>query len=170
MIYLLIGLPGSGKSTWANQYAQNHENTIILNRDSLRTMIKGKYCFDLQYESFLKKMLDNMLKEALNYNYDIIIDETNLTIRRRLQIINIIHNYAKDMLIDHNLIPIKYIWFTENVNNLKNRMKDNRNYTEQKWNDVIESMKKIFEAPSPIEGYDQIIIINSNEDCHNVLL
>jgi hypothetical protein len=133
-------------------------------------MIKGKYCFDLQYESFLKKMLDNMLKEALNYNYDIIIDETNLTIRRRLQIINIIHNYAKDMLIDHNLIPIKYIWFTENVNNLKNRMKDNRNYTEQKWNDVIESMKKIFEAPSPIEGYDQIIIINSNEDCHNVLL
>ena len=30
----LIGLPGSGKSTWANDYIKNHSDYIILSSDA----------------------------------------------------------------------------------------------------------------------------------------
>ena len=36
-------------------------------------------------------------------------------------------------------------------------MREARGYNREKWVDVIEGMKRIFEAPTEDEGYDEII-------------
>ena len=76
-VTILQGLPASGKSTYAKKLVNaNPENTIIVNRDSIREGL-GKYwvpsreCLVTQIEQF-------MIKEALLKRYNVIIDATNL--------------------------------------------------------------------------------------------
>lgn len=38
---LLSAMPGSGKSTWANQYKKEHENVIIVSSDDIRERLNG---------------------------------------------------------------------------------------------------------------------------------
>ncbi len=43
MFILTIGYPGSGKSIWAKYHVENNNKSVIINRDSIRTMIAGTY-------------------------------------------------------------------------------------------------------------------------------
>lgn len=40
---MLTGVPGSGKSTWAKQYASTNENTFIVDTDEVRKSVTGSY-------------------------------------------------------------------------------------------------------------------------------
>ncbi len=147
-VYLLIGLPGSGKSTWAKDKAKD-QKTVIVNRDSFCFMIKGgKYIFDEKYESFIKCLAHDAIKIAISHGFDIIIDETNLTKEKRTELI--------ENLPDRQDVDVVGVWFTENTKNLEYRMKDPRGYSEQKWCKVIESMKMSFEPPSESEFHGMI--------------
>jgi predicted kinase len=55
-LYILIGLPGSGKTTWAKNKAKDDLRTVIISRDGFRSMIKGEgeYIFDNIYITLLK--------------------------------------------------------------------------------------------------------------------
>ena len=35
-LIMLIGLPGSGKSTWAEKYVTENSNTVIISSDKIR--------------------------------------------------------------------------------------------------------------------------------------
>jgi DNA transposition AAA+ family ATPase len=37
------GVPGSGKSTWAKEYANTHPNTLIVDTDEVRKSVTGSY-------------------------------------------------------------------------------------------------------------------------------
>ena len=137
-VYILCGLPGSGKSTWAMK-----QKGIIINRDSLRTMIHGKYKYDADLEPLIKDMAKELLCVALNAGHNVIIDETNLTKAKRKFWTNIINNSAATYCV----------WFTETYNNLENRMTDSRGISREKWSEVIEVMKKSFEKPDIYEGF-----------------
>jgi predicted kinase len=66
------GLPGSGKSSFAKEYAKKHPTTIIVNRDTLRLANPGRG------EDFIRKERDNLIKGGLGGGYDVISDDTNL--------------------------------------------------------------------------------------------
>jgi RNA ligase len=87
-LIVLIGVSGSGKSTWASEYIKTNPNTVRVNRDAMRqqlygydeTTIKGYY----QLENYQK--LENMVTDAesaiitsaLKNGKDVIVDNTNL--------------------------------------------------------------------------------------------
>lgn len=165
---MMIGLPGSGKSTWAKQYAAKHENTIIISQDAIRNMIKNNYVFDLKYEPFVKEVVDVSLKSAIERGYDIIIDETHISKLRRIEVINIIEEYYQQYQyynMDYkNKLKIIYIWLTEKDNNLKNRMKEDRGYTIDQWFNIIDKMKTFFQPPEPNERQHATYQLNSPFD------
>ena len=155
-IYILVGLPGSGKSTWSKNKIKDDKKTVIICKDTLRTMCRGEYIFDKQLEPLMHEWADGLIQSALFNNYNIIIDETNLKKSHRYMLLqDIQHYYSSGM----NKAKIICVWCKENKNNLQNRMNDDRGISQQQWSEIIENMKKIFEEPELSEGFDEILEI-----------
>lgn len=75
------GLPGSGKTTWANKYVLEHEagSVVRVNRDSLREMLHAGRWKGNKTEGVTKEMRDRIVIAALNSGRDVIVDDTNLS-------------------------------------------------------------------------------------------
>jgi predicted kinase len=82
-IFITKGLPASGKSTWSKQKCLDYPNTIIVNRDSIRTMLKGGINY-FPHGSSLEKIVTKIERGAvviaLDKGYNVIIDATNFRI------------------------------------------------------------------------------------------
>ena len=78
-LYITKGIPASGKSTWARNKAKEEPNTVIVNRDSIRTMLKGEYKL-FPFGSKMEKLVTDIEQEAiyytLNRGYNCIVDST----------------------------------------------------------------------------------------------
>jgi len=70
------GLPASGKSTWARQYAEKNPDWIRVSRDDIRNM-RGKYWIPKQ-EKFITAVERATILEALKFGKNVIVDATNL--------------------------------------------------------------------------------------------
>ena len=81
-LILTVGLPRSGKSTWAKEYSKEHWCPIV-NRDFVRLALHGKR-FLPEAEEMVHAITKIMVKALFNAGHDtIIIDETNITKARR---------------------------------------------------------------------------------------
>src|SRR5271166_6623391 len=103
-ITLLVGIPGVGKSTWLKKFA-GKDYFIVLSTDVALELIakeKGK-----TYNEVFKDNIDKVTKEffetlflACKSNKNIVIDRTNLTIKSRKKILDLVpKNYEKSVII-----------------------------------------------------------------------
>lgn len=138
-VYMMVGLPGSGKSSWAARMTQQIHDLIIVNRDQILTMLRANYEYTLELGVIANEVIKVIIAGSGNYN--LIIDETHLTQERRKRTIGLVR-YLKE---DADIIAIHC---TESVNNLDYRMKDARGLRRAHWSKVIEGLKGSFE---PIE-------------------
>jgi len=76
-IYLLKGLPASGKSTWAKQKVAENPNIKRVNKDDLRAMLDNSR-WSKTNEKFVLKLRDHIITESLNDGFHVIVDDTNL--------------------------------------------------------------------------------------------
>ncbi len=71
-----IGLPRSGKSTWARKWAFDLPGRVIVNRDSVRLGLHGQGYLQ-ERETEVKHIDMVMVKALLNDGFDVLVDETN---------------------------------------------------------------------------------------------
>lgn len=79
--YLTVGLPASGKSTWARGLAQEHNNIVIINNDTIRERIytrDGHRNWSGAVESEVKKLRESAIRSAASLNQDVIVDNTHM--------------------------------------------------------------------------------------------
>src|SRR5574343_658466 len=76
IVCMTVGLPGSGKSTWAKQEVATCPNIKRINKDDLRSMLDNGV-WDKTNENFVLKVRDEMVKLALSNGHNVIIDDTN---------------------------------------------------------------------------------------------
>lgn len=150
-VYLTIGFPGSGKTTWAKKWAKNN-NCVILNRDSLRTMFGGEY--GMNFEPLVKDSVAKLIPLCLAHKKDIIIDECNLSQKTRKKYLELLRSGECNA-------TVKYIWFFDESVCLIRRMQEPRGYTTEQWAKVIADMGRSYTIPSSEEGCE-IIKVNSN--------
>ena len=83
---ILVGISGSGKSTYVNEHATS--NSVIINNDTVRRRCLGispednlwdYYKFDKTIESQVKSEADTLINHAFYNKKDLWIDNTNLT-------------------------------------------------------------------------------------------
>lgn len=80
-IILLVGVPGSGKSTWAKEYVANSENhTIRVNNDELREMM-NTVLYDWRNESLIADVARNTVVTGLRHGWNVIIDNINISMK-----------------------------------------------------------------------------------------
>lgn len=110
-LVLTHGLPGSGKSTWAEaQVAQDPESRVRINRDDIRTKLFGekyhKGNFPQKSESQVSVVHQSLMKEALVKGKTVYCDDTNLNPRFLSQLTNIARNYGADVEQVHFNVPV----------------------------------------------------------------
>jgi predicted kinase len=108
-IIMTVGLPASGKSTWAKeQVAKSHGKIKRVNKDDLRALLDaGTWSRDR--EKFVLKIRDAVIRESMAQGLDIIVDDTNLAPKHI--------NHIKQMVEQHNSIgTIPFFEYTVEVN------------------------------------------------------
>ena len=111
------GIPASGKTVWAKEWVlEDSEHRVRINQDDIRLML-GKYWVPSR-EKLVQHIQKEALIEALEWGYDIVIDNTNLNEK-------VLDNY-RALVIAHGNHAIEYKDFfykplTECIERDKNR-------------------------------------------------
>ncbi|AUR85848.1 HAD-like domain protein [Vibrio phage 1.081.O._10N.286.52.C2] len=87
-LILTVGVPASGKTTWAEEYCRLNQNTVNINRDDTRQALfgpfkPGEYLYKKADEALVTKANKDKALVALGRGQDVIISDTNLTPDRR---------------------------------------------------------------------------------------
>jgi Predicted kinase len=80
-VEMLVGIPGSGKSTYAKQVvAKDPSNWVRVNNDDLRAMMNGSV-WSPDYEKMVTDARNYLIRDALKRGKNVIIDNLNLNRR-----------------------------------------------------------------------------------------
>jgi predicted kinase len=89
---ILVGLPGSGKTTWRKTKVAQGYKGVVINPDDVRKSIFGAY-FDPKKERNVWKYIYGKLRKALLKGETICFDATNVKKKRRQALIRLGHEY-----------------------------------------------------------------------------
>lgn len=94
-VYFLKGLPASGKSSWAREkIEEDRMNGIVtkrVNKDDLRAMLDNSN-HSKEREWFVNKTQSNIIADALDDGYNVIVDNTNFNPKHREELEMILHH------------------------------------------------------------------------------
>lgn len=147
-LILLVGVPGSGKTTYAKNYMKQNDNTIHLSSDAIRKELYGDENIQGNPGDVFSLMQKRAI-EALNNGCDVLYDATNITRKDRSGIIGVCPKFAK--------IECHIIWVPIEVC-IERDAKRERTVGKE----VIDKMLKRFQAPYYDEGIDNISVFLPN--------
>ena len=140
---LVMGLSGSGKSYWANDYAEDAD-TIVLSSDALRKEYYGDEKIQ-DNPAFIFEQMRIRTLQALKDGKDVVYDATNLSSKRRKALLE---QLPKD------IYKACYCVITPLEKCIENDSKRERHVSER----VIMRQLEQFEVPWYNEGWDLIFV------------
>lgn len=142
-LILLVGIPGSGKTTYAKKHIK--ANTIHLSSDSIRAELYGDESIQGDPAEVFSLMQKRAV-EALNNGNNVIYDATNVTRKDRASIIGICPKFTK--------IECRIIWAP-----IEECIERDASRDRTVGKEVIDKMLKRFQAVYYDEGIDEIKIV-----------
>lgn len=151
---VLVGLPGSGKSTWIKENKHRFLNKgYILSTDNMIEDFAASIdkTYDDVFNDYIKEankeFHKNRIPEAMKSGESIVVDRTNMNRKARKKFLDAVpDDYFKMAIV-----------FEVDNDVLKERL-EKRSKEEGKTipSNVIESMRNSFELPSLDEGFDSV--------------
>lgn len=156
-INIMVGIPYSGKSTWVKNNRQ--ENEYVISADRIRLQVYGQEYFK-GGEPIIWSVRHYMLINTLEQNFNLIIDETNLTVSRRYRIIELANKYnykvnAICMLTDFETCKKRFDTEYYSITNEDKKLLKLEKFSE------MEKMQRYKKEPSKDEGFNNIIYIEN---------
>lgn len=93
-LLILVGAPGSGKSTFARYFLRTEDNWVRVNRDDFRLMQFGDTLMSPFYEERITKMVEASVITLLKNHTNVIIDATNSSLRTLENMVRTYTEYA----------------------------------------------------------------------------
>lgn len=150
---MMIGLPGSGKSTMTREFLareNNHEKFRVVSSDDLVMELATKN--HVSYEYVMENVDFNLIVDEMNYRldyyvengFDIILDRTNLTRWAR-------QKFTRRFIGHYNVIGMH---FNTDIDTIleRNKSREDKMIPEN----ILYNMIGSFEAPEVWEGFDLI--------------
>ena len=147
---MLVGVPGSGKSTWIeDNYCNNEE---VISTDNVIDCVSFLYgmTYDEAFPELIKfaeKAMWKQLETALALKQDVIIDRTNLTATSRRKFFRFLEGYTFEAIVFPT--PDKHEW--------ERRLNSRPGKTIPKR--VLDSMVSNMETPTETEGFRKITYV-----------
>ena len=79
--YIMSGVPGCGKSTWAHKLTAEHDNVVNVSRDEIRFSLLADGEDYFAYEDDVVAIFYSQINEALAAGHDVIADATHISER-----------------------------------------------------------------------------------------
>ena len=151
-IIILSGVLCSGKSTWSKNYIKHNKNTLILNRDSYRTMLND-YVHRGNVEKAITEMFNSDMNILLKRGFNLILDNTHT----KVGVINNIMSILKkdNYVVEHYLLDTSYEICIERNLMRVSKYKIPKNVMENMNTNIINLKEKI--------NFDKIIEYGKNE-------
>jgi predicted kinase len=77
-VIITIGIPASGKSTWASEFVEANPDWVKTGRDDFRYMLQNKGVCSGQIENIITKSQSFLVDELVKSNVNVIIDNTHV--------------------------------------------------------------------------------------------
>lgn len=152
--YILIGVPGSGKSTWVKQN-HNQENTVILSTDNFiqdYADLSGKTYSEVFPDKIKWAQIEMKkdLKYAIENNLDVIHDQTNLTRKSRRMVMQDLIKAKYDITAVIFPIPLDL--------DVRLKSRPGKNIPDHVIQMMIKNFKDRDNYPTYEEGFDRWVI------------
>lgn len=159
-LYMMVGVPGSGKSTYVNGVRgrldyQDFNEAVVLSTDKfIEASAKAEnVTYNLAFHENIKlaeMQLNADLKKAIHDGKDIVWDQTNVSAKtRKAKLAKIPKHYHKIALV-----------FCANPDIINEVNEKRKEFGRDIPAHILESMIKNFEMPTKEEGFNEIIVIN----------
>ena len=168
-LYMLVGLPGTGKSTWTNRFKRKHiselneqsfktntpfqYNLSVISTDDIIQLIADQHrltynqIFDNLTYSFAEKLSHKLARFAFERNDVVIWDQTNLSYKSRGKKLEMVPKTYKKTAVSFG-IPVDW----------KERLESRQGKVIP--SDVLNGMMRGYDPPMLSEGFDDIINVN----------
>jgi predicted kinase len=149
-LWMLVGVPGSGKSTWVTIHIPDLTGHYVASTDRLieiyASMRQATYN-DVFKDNigYAEKAMLTHVKDAIMYNYNIIWDQTNLTIKSRAKKLALIPDYYKKIAV---FFP------TPETGELDRRLASRPGKTIPSY--IVDNMIDSLMPPTISEGFDEV--------------
>lgn len=144
-LILLVGIPGSGKTTYAEKYIKENPDTVHLSSDKIRAELWGNESTQGDNNEVFSLMQSRAI-DALNNGQSVVYDATNITRKDRSYIIALCPKFVK--------IECHIIWAP-----IETCIERDAARERTVGKEVIDRMLKRFQAPYHDEGIDEIKFI-----------
>ena len=150
-LYMLIGLPGSGKSTWTNKLFETESlDAIVLSTDHYVQAWADDEgsTYDEVFDKAIRSATSQLgvwVRHCKKFNISAVWDQTNLTAKSRAKKLQQLPNHRKVAVV-----------FQADTETLQQRRANRPGKTIPQH--VLNYMK--LEMPSLDEGFDEIILVN----------
>ena len=155
--YVLVGLPGVGKSTWIQGQGFDLEKTVILGTDNYIENYAAQ--FGKTYDEVFEEAYPNALKvfnaerfSALVQKKDIVIDRTNLTPKARRSTLNIVESK------EYRRVAVVFI--PPEKEELERRLKSRPGKTVP--DEIFKQMVEMYVQPEYKEQFDEIVLVHQD--------
>lgn len=149
-LYITVGAPGSGKSTWVESFKINNPHVTFISSDHLRSIF-GRDENDQSVSAQVFRHMESEVDRLLSENKDVCIDATNMHLKARKPWVQLSKK--------HNAILHAYVFIVDRqvlIERNQNRGKvGGRNVPV----DVIDRMLNNYVTPSESEGFNQIFYV-----------
>ena len=96
-VIITVGIPASGKTTWAKEYVQQHANTVIVSRDDVREA-QG-FPYERWAEDRVTEIYRAQMAAYLSAGMDVICADTNIYTPFRKSLIDFAYDHGANITI-----------------------------------------------------------------------
>ena len=150
--YILVGVPGSGKSTWVDEYEFPNDIAHISSDyfiDEYADLHSTTYNLVFaDYAATANKLMFDEALEAIRLQIDIVWDQTNIAVSSRKKKINMLRDYYKIAVVFK--LPKPEVLAERLASRPGKVIPDS----------VIKDMINKFQEPTKSEGFDEIWFVS----------